>query len=237
MPLLGLVQDVCDEVGLPRPSAVAASSDQLARQMHALANAALRSISKDFEWPVLAREYVFPTVAAQETYALPADFRRIISHTLYNRDLYYQMKGSVSAQEWQHTHALNLGSMSRAKVRVWGNPLQIYILPTPSAAEDVVFEYTTKNFAKDNVGVEKLEYEVDDDESLVSEDLVRLDLKWRIKHAKGLEFSADLSEAQAAHRAEYSRALALPAIVVGGNAFGEYPELTQGYTPENGYGS
>lgn len=237
MPLLDVVQNVCDEVGLPRPAAVAASSDQLARQMLALANASLKSISREFTWPELQREHSFPTVIAQAAYALPANYRKLISHTVFDATKFYQMKGSVSPQEWQYTKSLNLGTLSRAKLRIYGNPLQIVILPTPAAVETVVFEYTTKNFAKDQANVEQLQYTVDTDTSIVNEDLIRMDLKWRIKHAKGLEFSADLAEAQAAMRSEFSKSMAFPAIQVGGRTIDEYPELTDGYTRDTGFGS
>jgi hypothetical protein len=60
-------------------------------------------------------------------------------------------------------------------------------------------------------------------------------LKWRIKHAKGLEFSADLAEYEAVVAREFAAALAQPALGVGFSRHSDGP-LTQGYTPENGFG-
>lgn len=235
MPLLDVVQRVCDEVGLPRPSVVATSTEQLARQMFSLANAELEELSKRFNWPVLTREHVFNTVIGQAEYDLPSNYRKILQDTVFERSRYYQMRGSLSAHEWQRTKALNLGSMSTARVRVWGNAGKIHIIPTPVSVEEVVFEFLTKNFAANagNEGI--LRYSADADTALIDEGLIRMGLKWRIKHAKGLEFSADLAEYEAVVTREFASALAQPHIPVGFRRNADVP-LTEGYTPENGFG-
>lgn len=233
--LLEVVQDVCDEVGLPRPSAVATSTEQLARQMFSLANAELAELSKRFNWPVLTREYTFPTVAGTAQYALPADYRKFLQETIFESTRYYQMRGSLSAGEWQRTKALNLGTLSTARVRIYGNPLKLNILPTPVSVESVVFEYMTKNFAVHADNTETLRYSADNDVALIDEALIRMGLKWRIKHAKGLEFSVDLAEYEAVVAREFAAALAQPALGVGFSRTNDGP-LTQGYTPENGFG-
>lgn len=236
MALLDLVQRVCDEVGLPRPSVVATATDQLARQMFSLANAELEELSKRFNWPVLVREHTFPTVVAQPQYALPADYRKFLQDTVYESSRFYQMRGSLSAGEWQRTKALNLGSLSTARVRIYGNPRMLNIVPTPVSVETIVFEYMTKNFAIHADLSETPRYSADGDEALIDEGLVRMGLKWRIKHAKGLEFSADLAEYEAVVAREFASALAQPHVPVGFSRRGDLP-LTEGYTPENGFGA
>jgi hypothetical protein len=236
MALLDIVQRVCDEVGLPRPSVVATSTEQLARQMFSLANAELEELSKRFEWPVLTREFNFPTVAAQAQYALPADYRKFLSNTLYDSTRFYKMRGSISAGEWQRTKAMNIGALSCAKVRIYGSPLKINVLPTPVSVENVVFEYLTKNFALNAANAEILRFNADSDTPLIDEGLIRMGLKWRIKHAKGLEFSADLAEYEGVVAREFASALAQPMLDVGFSRRHAEP-LTPGYAPEQGFGS
>lgn len=236
MSLLSLVQDVCDEVGLPRPNAVAASSDQLARQMYSLARAELTELSKRFEWPILQKEHTFNTVAGVSAYALPADYRKLVGHSIYNAAAYYQLRGSVSPQEWQHTRNLNLATLSRARVRISGNPLQLRILPTPNAVEAVVYEYAVRNFAVNAAGAPQANYAVDGDVAIIDEALVKLGLKWRIKHAKGLEFGVDLTEYNAVAAREFSASLGSPVIQIGGRPLSDSSELTNGYVPQNGFG-
>jgi hypothetical protein len=236
MALLDVVQRVCDEVGLPRPAAVASSTEQLARQMFSLANAELEELSKRFDWPVLTRGYSFNTVPDTAQYALPADYRKFLSNTLYDSTRYYQMRGSVSSDEWERTKAMNLGALSCAKVRIYGSPLQINVLPTPTSVENVVFEYMTKNFAVNAANAEILRYSADNDVALIDEGLIRMGLKWRIKHAKGLEFSADIAEYEGVVAREFAAALAQPYVPVGYSRHSELP-LTGGYVPEQGFGS
>jgi hypothetical protein len=236
MALLDLVQRVCDEVGLPRPVTVASSTDQLARQLYSLANAELEELSKRFDWPVLTREYNFPTVAGTPQYALPNDYRKFLAETIYDSSRYYKMRGSLSAGEWQRVKALNMGSLSCARVRIYGNPLKLNVLPTPVSVEAVVFEYMSKNFAVNGAGAEQLRFSNDSDTSLVDEGLVRMGLKWRIKHAKGLEFSADLAEYEAVVAREFAAALAQPSIPVGFSRHEDAP-VTSGTIPSSGFGA
>jgi hypothetical protein len=204
--------------------------------MYSLANAELEELSKRFNWPVLTREYTFPTVVGQAQYALPADYRKFLQETVFDKDRYYAMRGSISAGEWQRTKALNLGTLSTARVRIYGNPLKLNILPTPVAVDNVVFEYMTKNFAAHADNSETLRYSADADVALVDEALIRMGLKWRIKHAKGLEFSADLAEYEAVVAREFAAALAQPCLGVGFDRYDDGP-LTSGYTRESGFGS
>jgi hypothetical protein len=158
-----------------------------------------------------------------------------LQETIFDSTRYYQMRGSLSAGEWQRTKALNLGTLSTARVRIYGNPLKLNILPTPVSVENVVFEYMTKNFAAHADNSETLRYSADNDVALIDEALIRMGLKWRIKHAKGLEFSVDLAEYEAVVAREFAAALAQPALGVGFSRMDDGP-LTQGYTPENGFG-
>lgn len=60
--LLQNVQDVCLELGLPSPNAVATSSDPQILQIQALLNRAGDILSTERDWQVLASEYRFETV-------------------------------------------------------------------------------------------------------------------------------------------------------------------------------
>ncbi len=237
MALLDLVRDVCDEIGLPRPSAVGTSTDQLARQMFALANAELRNLSKRFDWPVLVREHTFETVPGQAVYLLPDGFSKMVGDSAYNADQYYNIKGSLSPQEWQWRKSQNLASLDRSKLRIYGSPAKINILPTPIAAETVVFEYITSNFAVSSGGVAIPKYAADSDTAYVDEHLVGLGLKWRTKHAKGLEFSADLVEYESSIKSGFAREIAAPSITIGGKTYHDDAEITGGYVRDSGYGA
>ena len=60
--LLQNIQDVCLEIGLPSPNAVATSNDPQILQLQALLNRVGDTLSTERDWQVLAAEYRFQTV-------------------------------------------------------------------------------------------------------------------------------------------------------------------------------
>ena len=65
--LLTDVQDICLELGLPSPNAVATSSDPQVLQIQALINRVGDTLSTERDWQVLASEHRFETVYYQYT--------------------------------------------------------------------------------------------------------------------------------------------------------------------------
>lgn len=61
--LLGIIQQVCDELMINRPSIVAGSSDPQVRQLYALLNRLGADISRQFEWQRLNLDHIVSTVA------------------------------------------------------------------------------------------------------------------------------------------------------------------------------
>ena len=59
--LLSNVQDVCLELGLPVPNAVATSSDETLKQLQALLNRVGDTLTTENNWQALAKEYRFET--------------------------------------------------------------------------------------------------------------------------------------------------------------------------------
>lgn len=76
---------------------------------------------------------------------------------------------------------------------------------------------------------------MDDDTSLVPERLVRMGLKWRIKHAKGLDYSEDFNVYENARKTEYSQMLDLDDIPVSVRAV-VTTGLADPTVAENGFG-
>lgn len=242
MSLLSICQGVCDEIGFPRPSSISANPDQLARQLFALANKELSVLSKSKPWPVLERLYNFATNAGVDTYELPQDFSSIISDTGYTVDIAgrYSFLGSITSIEWKYRKLQLLNATQRYAFRIMGGNLVI----DPVMADygggyglTFLFEYVTSYFAQDaTFAVLKPRYVLDDDVSLVDESLVQMGLQWRIKHAKGLEFSADKDEYDQKVALEYAKGISLPEVQVGYPRPGSWDGLDPLWVPETGFG-
>jgi hypothetical protein len=69
----------------------------------------------------------------------------------------------------------------------------IYITPTPTAGDTVAYEYVSTKWCQSSGGTAQTEWAADTDTSKLDEALHVLDLIWRFKQAKGLEYAADLA--------------------------------------------
>jgi hypothetical protein len=244
MSLLSICQSVCDEIGFPRPSSIAANPDQLARQLFALANKELSELSKAKPWPELERVVSINTVPGTDTYNIADDFGSMIPGTGYTlSEGRYTFLGSITAKEWRLRKLQLINPAQRYAFRLMRASNTLIIDPVPKDIGDgtgpVFFlEYITRYFAQDSTfSVLKPKYVVDEDVSLVSEELVQMGLMWRIKHAKGLEFSADKDEYESAVDREYAKAIDLPDVQVGYPRPGSYDGLDPLWVPETGYGA
>jgi hypothetical protein len=230
-----MCRDVADEVGLPRPNAVATGTAQLERQMFALANTTLKEMGR-YNWPMLQTVFEFPTVIGQETYAVPADLKRFITDTAYVASLYYQMRGSLTGAEWEKRRNQLPSAAGRYRYRVFGSPYMINIQPIPQLVEQIVMEYFSSFLALDGSNIPIPLYGNDADMPRMPEEIVQLGVKWRIKHAKGLDYSQDFNEYYAELRKVLAQRLGLGSVAVAYRWNAETPELGDGYIPEQGFG-
>lgn len=190
MSLLTIVQSVCDRLSLRRPSSVVASADQQVRQLLALANEEGHSLATRANWPALVMEHAFITTASEaQAAAMPADFREFVPDTFFNRTQGRRLIGPVTPQQYQAFKARPISGLIYLSYRVRGG--QFLITPTPAAGETVVFEYVSTNWAKSSASQPKAEFTADEDGSYLSEELIKLGVRWRYKQANGLDYSED----------------------------------------------
>jgi hypothetical protein len=230
MPLFDIVKSVMDSNGWPQPVvAVSSSQDQNMRQAVALANKALTSVSFKSNWPVLTREYQFTTITDQMSYSLPLDFHHIISPSAVNADMYYALKGSMTPLQWYRKH-LNGSPDYGDGFRIDRFGKQFNIAPTPSSPVDLVFMYISNQIAMTSAGVPTGVYAQDTDEALVDEDLIEMDLTWRWREKKGMDYTAEMAEAVSTVKTRFAQYLGYGELPVGRQyAFGA-ERLTQPFT-------
>lgn len=207
MSLLTVAQAVAEEVGLPSPGAVVGSSSKQVKQLLRLINRSGRILAKK-NWAVLQREHTFSTVASTASYAFPSDFERFLDQTAWDRTSYWSLRGPLSPKDWQvKKSALVASATLRSNFRVKPDTRvnKFYLDPTPSSVVDMVFEYASDQWVKasDNSSG-KTKYEADGDIALVSEELIELDVIWRILARKGFSYEEEKQEAEA----QISRAFA-----------------------------
>lgn len=235
MSLLSICRDVADVIGLTRPAAIMTGPDQLSRQMLGFAKETLEELGF-MDWPILEVAYSFNTVVSQSQYALPVDFGRAITDTMYAASRYEQLRGSLTPGDWARQRN-NTPELGRFRFRIFGNPQMLNISPTPTVVEAFVMEYQTINRVTQVGGAFQSTYFSDDDVSLVPEDLMKKGLKWRLRRAKGLDYSEEFDDYETARTSRLAQQLAFGSIPISNRSPYDTYEPGSMYVRENGYGA
>lgn len=233
MTLLSIAQDTADVIGLTRPVAIITGTDQLSRQMLGFAKKTLEELSA-MDWPILQVSYSFNTVANQAQYALPADFNREIGDSVYGAARYSQLRGSLTPADWARQRNV-LPGVGFYRFRIFGNPPMLNLTPTPQGVEAIVFEYQTLNRVT-NAGVSRTTYADDADISTVPEDLMKKGLEWRLRRAKGLDYTEEFDDYELTRAQRLAQTMQFGSMPVAYRGVYDGSEMAMGYVPENGYG-
>ena len=157
MSLLTICQDLARDVPVDAPSIVVGNSDDTARLMLASCNDAGKWLSRRWDWTYLVKEYTFSTVASQEDYDLPSDFRFLVNQTLWDRSNYEEMRGPLTPQDWQEHKSSVLASTvttwKKFRIRDVSGTRKFSIHPTPDAVDSLVFEYLSNSWCESSAAV------------------------------------------------------------------------------------
>jgi hypothetical protein len=188
MTLLSTIQDVADQIGLPRPSAVISSTDQSVRTLLALANLEGRILLKRHQWSALQKEATFVTLAAQDQGAISTiapGFDYILNETEWNRSQFRPLGGPLSPQDWQQLKAFS-ATGPYPMFRIWQGHL--YLQPAPAAGLTGAFEYMSLNWCQSSGGTGQSGWAADTDTGVLDETLMGMGVKWRFLQSKGLGY-------------------------------------------------
>lgn len=205
--LAEIVQNVCDQVLISRPASVVGNPDRTARQMLALINVGgkqLARVKNTFKggWQALEKVHTFDTVAAEDEYALPSDFENLLMETAWDRSNYWMLRGPTSPMLYQQVASglvapSNLRSAWRIR-RVAGGATadrKFTLIPEPSSVQSMAFEYLSNGWVSNAAGDTFANgFTADDDVPVLDAYLHELDLRWRFRMAKGLDYGGYLAE-------------------------------------------
>lgn len=194
MTLLSIVQDACDEIGLDRPSTVVGSTDQQVRQLLALANRGGKALCHRFPWQESIREFTHTTLAAElqgTVESIMPGFNWQVYESLWNRTLISPVEGPLFPSEWQFLKATGVtGPYGEFRIR----QKNLYIIPAPTAGQTLAGEFVSRYWCQSNASAAQDEWAADTDTGLLSEDLLTLDLVWRLNRAKRLDYAEEKME-------------------------------------------
>jgi hypothetical protein len=224
--MLSIIQDAALHIGIPEPSAVASSTATDAQQLLRLLNAGARQLMKDHHWSKLLKVKTFTGVAAQaQTGQPPTNFDRFAPMTqLWDVNKRLPLAGAISAEKWLFLLAQNVTGADKYWTMIDG---VINITPAPTTSDSFRYTYVSRYNARPTGNSDdtndKAAFTVDTDESRLSEELLTLDLVWRWKKAKQLDYAEDLADFERQKEMDIAADRAAQPIATT-NAFEELPE-------------
>lgn len=149
---LSIVQNACQRMNIPAPISLISQTDPSNLQLLQLLIATCEELRQARCWPQMKRTYTFATVDEQSSYQLPKDFYSTIPFTEYDEaddELIASLSDSEAAY-LLYGISLSSGSYQYKLVSFDENSAsttgQFKLIPTPSAAANITFEYLSRNF-------------------------------------------------------------------------------------------
>lgn len=203
--LVEIINQACEELGLPSVTAVIGNLDPTVVQMKALSARVGDALVKAFDWTELEAIATFSTVSGTENYNAPSDFDRIIPQTEWDRKNHWRLIGPDTPQmdRFRRDGFLNQ-SGPRRSYRQFGNVVRIW--PTPTSTGDTLgYLYISKNFVRTGGTTPAQVFTTDADTTVFDQFLFVSGLKYQFLAAKGMdtgsaaaEYGAILNERKAA---------------------------------------
>lgn len=200
MSLLSICQHVADKIQTNQPTVVVGSAGDTERLLLACARETGQDMYRRFNWAVLIKEHEFTTVASQSEYDLPADYKRFDNQTVWDRTNFWEMRGPLSAQQWQAYKSSILGDTvtvrKRYRLRPVSGVLKFAVDPTPASADDLVYEYISKYWVIDSGGTPKEAFTADTDTIIWADDeyVFQKGVEWRMLERLGLAYEEAFNE-------------------------------------------
>jgi hypothetical protein len=205
MSLLTVVQDVCEVVGVERPTTVFGQlgSNRTMQEMVACANEIAQRIAGDTrEWTQMKAVGVF--TGPGDTYAPPPDFKRLLLTTEFWRSnqTLYPMRYVSDLNEWIQRRARNYVDARGEWIYHQGKFLFVPQLADKvlaadgvtvvAPAETATFSYLTKNCVNLFSGGVGDRFAQDGDTFVLEERLLKLGMVFQWKMSKGSPYAEDM---------------------------------------------
>lgn len=194
MSLLTIVTEFAERAGWVVPVAVASSSDTQLRKVKGLLNELVTElVNGPYTYSFLIKEAAFTSVdGAAQGYLddlAVAGYRSMMPGTFFDRSQNLEIKGPLSAEEWQRRQAMQL-SGTCYEFREWQG--QIWLSPDGVEGADMAFEYRSKYVVVDAVTdapdlIYKPKFTLDTDTCLIPEDILLLGLRYKWREDNGFD--------------------------------------------------
>lgn len=216
-----ILDTVMLECGFRAQGTYSTSNSQNEQQAWRLANRSLVMLMR-YPWQKLIKQGTI-TLTSATAYDLPADYLELIHDTMYADTRTWGVEVDTTPETWALIGSSGSGGPTY-RTRFYGDQMHVY---SPNPGDDITFEYHSKYPVKSNGGTDQAKFLSDTDQWQLDDDLLIMDLVWRFKAVKGMDWQLDASQAATYQKALRKRERPVSTINLIG---GEY-SFPEPYTP------
>lgn len=194
MTLLNVCQNIADEIGIKRPSAVISSSDPTTVRIYRQA-IRVGTVLAMKNWHELIKEHSFSTSAGEPQYDFPTDYRSMVPDTAWNQTSDDQIM-LISPTVWSYEKSAMTSTLDD-RFRILGDDAgpdvgkRFTIHPTPTSVETIYYQYYSKNWIEAASGTQKAAFTVDSDTIVFDEGLFEMGVLWRVLKQMGQNYEQE----------------------------------------------
>jgi hypothetical protein len=200
MPIIDILQDAADLIGLPRPVSISDQSTTT-RQLVAVAKIVGDEMARRHDWRTLRTQGVIQGNGTATQFSLAPDFRKLASGVALWRSgsQFWPVIGPASDQEWTQITSSALNAIEYV-FRLDGSTIQF--TPAIANGDEVRFEYYSSHWISASDGLTlRNRWQLDNDFARMPENVLTLGVVSSFKARKGMDNSVEA--------ADYKRELAM----------------------------
>jgi hypothetical protein len=186
MTVLSVAQEVAILLSQTEPTTLFSTTDSFAKEIRTIANESAAVIGETYDWQILTKLATVTGDGLDTSFPMPDDYDRMVMKTnLAGSDSNIDLVKSYDLDQWAYFQ--NHGATSvPGHWQILGGEIQFE--PAPALNVAYSYYYITKNVVSGN----KSTFTADADEFVLPERLLKLDLIWRWRALKRMEYAEDM---------------------------------------------
>jgi len=190
-------------MGKTAPSALFSAGDPYAIELRNVAQESADAIAKAHDWRLLTTLHTLTGDGSTEDFSLPSDYDRMpVKAALWSTEDDQPLCPARDLDHWMDLELNGFVGAADVWIILTG---QIKIKEAPAATESIKFFYQSNAIVAPLSGSNKAAFTADDDTFRLSERLLALDVIWRWRSMKKLDYSEEMTNFEIAMAQEVNR--------------------------------